>query len=284
MAIQSPLSQDVAALESELHSLVRGDIYFDEVTRGVYATDASLFQVVPRCVVVPRDAADVVAAIRLAARYQLPVTARGGGTSLSGQTFGPGMVLDASKYMDQILEVNAEEGWARVGPGVIRDVLNRSVAPHGLHFAPDPATGSRATIGGMIGNNTCGTRSVVYGKTIDHVLSCRVVLADGTVCDFEPVDDARWQARAEGKGVTPREAAIYRGVAEVIQRNRGEILRRYPKVLRRVSGYNLDEFVDGAGYTGPIGPRRESNRGHRTWNLANLIVGSEGTLAVLLEA
>lgn len=282
--MHSPPTIDAAAFESELRSAIRGDVYFDEVIRGVYATDASLFQVVPRCVVVPRDADDAVAAISLAGRFRVPITARGGGTSLSGQTFGPGMVLDVSKYMDQILEVNAEERWARVGPGVIRDQLNRAIAAQGLHFAPDPATGSRATIGGMVGNNTCGTRSVVYGKTIDHVISCRVALADGTVCDFEPVDDAEWQARAAGRDATPREAEIYRGVGALIERHREEILRRYPKVLRRVSGYNLDEFVDGAGYTGPIGPRAESNRGHRTWNLANLIVGSEGTLAVLLEA
>lgn len=277
-------SAEQARFEAAVRSTIRGDVYFDPVIRGVYATDASLFQIVPRCVVVPRDAADAVAAVRLAGEHRVPVTARGGGTSLSGQTFGPGMVLDVSKYMDQIHEVNIAGGWARVGPGVIRDRLNAAIAPSGLQFAPDPATGSRATIGGMIGNNTCGTRSVVYGKTIDHVLSCRVVLADGTECEFEPVDDAEWQRRAEGVGVTPREAEIYRGVAELIERNREEILRRYPKVLRRVSGYNLDEFVDGAGYTGNIGPRRESNGGHRTWNLSNLIVGSEGTLAILLEA
>ena len=275
---------DDEAFRRQLASRVRGDLYFDAVTRAVYATDASLFQIVPRCVVVPRDEQDLIAAVGVAREYRVPVTVRGGGTSLSGQTFGPGMVLDVSKYMDQIVQIDPQDQWVRVQPGVVRDRLNAAVACHGLHFAPDPATGSRATIGGMVGNNTCGTRSLVYGKTIDHVLSCRVLLADGTVCQFEPVDDETWQRRSEGEGVSASEAAIYRGVAEIIDRHRDEILRRYPKVLRRVSGYNLDEFVDGAGYTGEIGPRARHNQGHRTWNLSNLVVGSEGTLAILLEA
>ncbi|XZE52265.1 FAD-binding and (Fe-S)-binding domain-containing protein [Planctomycetaceae bacterium SH139] len=295
MSIASTSSSDL--FEQTLRQTIRGDLYFDPVNRGVYATDASLFQIVPQCVVVPRDAEDTIAAVKIAAQFGVPITARGGGTSLSGQTFGPGMVIDFSKYMDQVEEVyvapDGHEGWARVGPGVVRDRLNKQVAPHGLHFAPDPATGSRATVGGMIGNNTCGTRSIVFGKTIDHVLSCRVVLADGSVCDFEPLADDQWKIRAgqadkqaaKGAQTTePREAEIYRGVGALIERHRAEILARYPKVLRRVSGYNLDEFVDGAGYTGPIGPRAAANSGQRTWNLSNLIVGSEGTLALLLEA
>ncbi len=131
----------------------------------------------------------------------------------------------------------------------------------------------------MIGNNASGTRSIVYGKTIDHVISCKVVLADGTVMELEPVGDDQWQRRSQGN---TRAAEIYRGVREIITRNRDEILARYPKVMRRVAGYNLDEFVDGAGYTGPIGGR--NGDAHRTWNLSNLIVGSEGTLACVLEA
>jgi len=275
-------------LERMLRESIRGEVYFEPIVRGMYATDASLYQIIPRCVVVPRDAEDAVQAVRIANQFDLPVTARGGGTSLSGQTFGPGLVLDMSKFMDQIFEVSidptGDEGWARVGPGVVRDRLNQEVAKYGLQFAPDPATGSRATIGGMIGNNTCGTRSVVYGKTIDHVLSCQVVLADGTVCDFQPCDRETWGERADGIGVTPREAELYRGVETMIEAHRQEILQRYPKVLRRVSGYNLDEFVDGAGYTGPIGPRAAANQGQRIWNLSNLIVGAEGTLAIVLEA
>jgi len=278
------IAVNLADLERELKQAVRGDVYFDDVSRAVYATDASLFQIVPRCVVVPVDEADVRRTMEIALRLQVPITARGGATSLSGQTYGPGIVLDVSKYMNRVLEVNVAQQWARVQPGVVRDQLNAQVAEHRLHFAPDPATGSRATIGGMIGNNTCGTRSVVYGKTIDHVLSCRVLLSDGTVCDCETVDEATWEKRATGEGVSPREAELYRGVAAIIGEHREEILARYPKVLRRVSGYNLDEFVDGAGYVGDIGPRREQNQGHRPWNLTRLIVGSEGTLGLVLDA
>lgn len=268
----------------QLRAVVRGDVYDDAVTRGVYATDASLFQVIPRCVVVPIDEDDVQRVIEVAAKLNVPITPRGGATSLSGQTYGPGIVLDVSKHMNRVLEVNADEQWARVQPGVVRDQLNAEVAEHGLHFAPDPATGSRATVGGMIGNNTCGTRSVVYGKTIDHVLECRVLLSDGTICDLDACDSQQWEARASGDGVSNREAELYRGVSDIINTNRDAIKQRYPKVLRRVSGYNLDEFVDGAGYTGDIGPRKSHHQGQRIWNLANLIVGSEGTLAIILEA
>ncbi len=269
---------DISALEQELRSTVRGEVYFDQMSRGLHATDASHYQMMPSCVVVPKDEEDCIQAVKIAGRFCVPVTPRGGATSLSGQTFGAGMVIDVSKYMDQVLEVNVEEGWARVQPGVVRDRLNAQLAPHRLHFAPDPATANRATVGGMIGNNASGTRSIVYGKTIDHVISSKVVLDDGTVMKLEAVDDDQWQRRSEGDS---REAAIYRGMKETIEQNRDEILARYPKVMRRVSGYNLDEFVDGAGYTGQIGGRDVA--GHRVWNLSNLFVGSEGTLAVLLE-
>lgn len=272
---------DTPSLERELRDALRGEVSFDKTTRGIHAADASHYQTMPACVVVPRDEADCVAAIKLAYKHGLPITARGGGTSLSGQTFGPGMVIDVSKYLDAVIEINAEERWARVQPGVVRDRLNAQLKPLGLHFAPDPATGNRATVGGMVGNNTSGTRSIVYGKTIDHTLACKVALTDGTVLELEAHDAASWDAKCAGDG---REAELYRGVRDLIETHRDEIAERYPKVMRRVSGYNLDEFVDGAGYTGTIGPRAETNSGHRPWNLSNLIVGSEGTLAFLLEA
>ncbi len=272
-------ASELSALERELRKTVRGEVYFDAASRGMHATDASHYQMMPACVVVPRDEADCIAAVGIAGRFGVPMTPRGGATSLSGQTFGTGMVIDTSKYMDQVLEVHVDQQWARVQPGVVRDRLNAQLAPYGLHLAPDPATANRATVGGMIGNNASGTRSIVYGKTIDHVLACKVVLADGTVMELGPQDAAQWQQRCEREG---RAAEIYRGVREIVERDRDEILARYPKVMRRVSGYNLDEFVDRAGYTGPIGGRDLA--GHRIWNLSNLIVGSEGTLACLLEA
>lgn len=270
---------DYFKFEKTLRTAVRGDVYFDTASRGMYATDASHYQMMPVCVVVPVDQEDCVAAVQVAGQFAIPIIPRGGATSLSGQTFGSGMVIDTSKFMDRILEVHAEQCWARVQPGVVRDRLNAALAPLGLHFAPDPATGNRATVGGMIGNNASGTRSLVYGKTIDHLLACKVVLADGTVMDLQPLDAAGWQRRCEAAG---REGAIYRGIREIVGEHRDEILARYPKVMRRVSGYNLDEFVEGAGYTGPIGGR--SSGGRLSWNLAHLVAGSEGTLACLLEA
>ncbi len=273
---QGPI--DINKLEQALRSNVRGEVYLDQMSRGIHATDASHYQMMPACVVVPHDEEDCVQAVKIAGQFGLPITPRGGATSLSGQTFGTGMIIDVSKYMDQVLEVNVDEGWARVQPGVVRDRLNAQLAHHRLHLAPDPATANRATVGGMIGNNASGTRSIVYGKTIDHVISSKVVLADGTVMELDAVDDDEWDRRSQGDSP---EAAIYRGVKEIVELNRDEILARYPEVMRRVSGYNLDEFVDGAGYTGPIGGRNLS--GHKAWNLSNLIVGSEGTLAVLME-
>jgi FAD/FMN-containing dehydrogenase/Fe-S oxidoreductase len=264
---------DPAAVINSLHREVRGEVHADPVSRGIHATDASHYQMMPACVVVPMDEDDVIAAVRIAVGHGMPVTARGGGTSLAGQTFGPGLILDCSKYMDNVLQVNAAESWARVQPGVIRDQLNAQLKPMGLHFAPDPATSSRATIGGMIGNNSSGTRSVIYGKTIDHVIAMKVLLADGTVITLEPCDADRWSDLSAGPG---REAELYRGIGEIIRANRDEIDARFPKTMRRVSGYNLDAFTGAAG----AGPQP----GDEPWNLSGLVVGSEGTLAVLLEA
>ena len=198
------------------------------------------------------------------------MTARGAGTSLSGQTTWSGLVVDLSKYMDRVLELNVAERWVRVEPGVICDRLNQQLAPHGLHFAPDPATGSRANVGGMIGNNTSGTHSVVYGKTIDHVIACTVALADGSVVELEPTDEARRQQLiADGERV----GQLWGGLCPILEAHHAEIKRRFPKVMRRVSGYNLDAFLPPAegGQPGP-------------WNLTSLIVGSEGTLGVVLDA
>lgn len=260
---------------------MRGEVSVKAADRGLYASDASHYQQMPAAVAVPVDEEDALAAIGAAHELGLPVTARGGGTSLSGQTFGSGLVLDVSKHLNQVHEVNETDGWARVGPGVVRDQLNAQLTERGLHFAPDPATGKAATVGGMIGNNSSGTRSVVYGKTIDHVLACRVALADGTVIDCEERTPEAWQAAAQQGG---RVGDIHAGITGVIDRHREEILERYPKVIRRVAGYNLDEFVDGAGYTGGVGPRAARNAGARPWSLHNLVIGAEGTLGIVLEA
>jgi FAD/FMN-containing dehydrogenase/Fe-S oxidoreductase len=261
------------AVADALRAAIQGEVYTDALSRGIHATDGSHYQMMPACVAVPKDEADVIAAVRVAAAHKMPITARGGGTSLAGQTFGRGLIMDCSKYMNRVLEVNADERWARVQPGVVRDQLNAQLKPLGLHFAPDPATSSRATVAGMIGNNSSGTRSLIYGKTIDNVIAMKVLLADGTVITLDPCDTDRWSDRSAGNG---REAEVYRGVGEVIRANRDEIEARFPKMMRRVSGYNLDAFQSANG----SGPGQDGE----PWNLANLIVGSEGTLAILLEA
>jgi len=193
------------------------------------------------------------------------ITARGGGTSQAGQAVGAGLQLDTSKYLNRILEVNAAERWAWVEPGVVLDELNAQLRPLGFRFAPDISTASRATIGGMIANNSSGARSVMYGKTIDHVLELHAILADGSQAHLRPLDRAELDAACAG---TDAAAACYRTVRQVADACRDEIGRRFPKVLRRVGGYNLDAFTD------PSKP----------FNLAKMIVGSEGTLALVTSA
>lgn len=251
-------------LQLELTTYVQGEVYFDDMSRGIYSTDASNYQIEPVAVCVPKDEEDVKTAIKIANGNGISILPRGGGTSLAGQTVGASLVLDFSKYMNKILEVNPAEKWARVQPGLVRDELNSVIAQHGLQFAPDPATGNRANIGGMVGANSSGTRSIIYGKTVDHVLETKVLLADGTILQLKEISPDEYKNRMSGD---KRESEIYRKIKKIIDSNRDEIEKRYPKVMRRVAGYNLDEFI----YTD-------------RWNLSKLIVGSEGTLATLLEA
>jgi len=256
--VQIAPSVDVAGLRRELEACIEGEVRFDAVTRALYATDASVYQIEPLGAVIVKSRADLLRVVELCGRFHCPVTLRGGGTSQAGQAIGAGLQVDTSKHYNQILELNTDELWVRVQPGIVLDELNAALRPHGLRFAPDVSTASRATIGGMIANNSSGARSVLYGKTIDHVLELEVVLSDGSVAYF---GDA---PLASGTLAASCESAIRQLAADHAE----EIDRRFPKVLRRVGGYNLDEFV----------PGRETS------NLAKIIVGSEGTLAVILEA
>jgi FAD/FMN-containing dehydrogenase len=184
------------ALARHLRKHLQGEVRFDPAARRLYSTDASIYQVEPLGVVLPKTVADVVAAVQIAGEMHVPLTARGGGTSLSGQSIGPGVVLDCSKYLHAILDVDPAARVARVQPGVVLDQLNRALAPHGLQFGPDVATASRANLGGMVGNNSAGVRSIVYGKTIDHVRRLGVVLADGSRIEPDAVVAATGYALA----------------------------------------------------------------------------------------
>ena len=255
---------DSDALRRALETRVTGEVRFDAVSRALYSTDASIYQLEPIGVVVPRTKDDLVAIVELCARFRCPLTMRGGGTSQAGQAIGRGLIVDTSKYLNRLLEVRPEERWARVEPGIVLDELNASLKPHGLRFAPDISTASRATVGGMMANNSSGARSVYYGKTIDHVLEQEVLLSDGTVVRAGRWTDDELAEASSGNGLLSRCCQTVRHLAT---EHASEIERRYPKVLRRVGGYNLDAFLPG-----------------QPFNLSKLFVGSEGTLGVVLEA
>ena len=222
------------------HVISTHDARSDRLSRALYATDASVYQIVPLLVAFPATAADVVAAVRLCAHFRVPITARGGGTSQAGQSIGAGVILDCSKHLDRVLEINPDERWVRVEPGCVLDELNQALKPHGLLFAPDISTSNRATIGGMIANNSSGARSVLYGKTIDHVLELKTVLSDGSLVHLKPLTDSELEAKCARDD---REGACYRIARRLAIEHAAEIDRRFPKILRRVGGYNLDEFV-----------------------------------------
>ncbi len=248
----------------ELSAALPGRVLADPLSRLIYSTDASLYQIRPAAVAIPASREDVAVAVRIAAAHRVPILPRGAGTSLAGQTVGPGLVVDCSKHLNRILEVNREERWVRVEPGVVLDQLNDHLSSLGLFFAPDVATSSRANLGGMLGNNSSGMRSLRYGKTVDHVLEVTALLSTGEWVSFRELDRSSLDAVCKG---TDAAARIHGGVRRLVAEHRDEIQARYPRVMRRVSGYNLDELLD-------------ENR----FNLSRLLVGSEGTLAVIVEA
>jgi FAD/FMN-containing dehydrogenase/Fe-S oxidoreductase len=278
-----------ARLESLVRYLrthVSGEVRFDDTSRRIYSTDASHYQIRPLGVVLPKTADDLTVAVQIAADLNLPITARGGGTSLSGQSIGPGIVIDCSKYLNRVGEVDVSGRRVRVQPGAVLDHLNRALAPHGLMFGPDVATASRATVGGMVGNNSAGARSVVYRQTVDHVRSLSAVLSDGSRAEFGPLSATEYERKLE---LRTREGDAYRAADAAVRENAEEIERRFPKIIRRSSGYNLPALSnrrrEPAGCApGTNGTRPPAHAGGSTRDLVPLLVGSEGTLAVVAEA
>jgi FAD/FMN-containing dehydrogenase/Fe-S oxidoreductase len=255
-----PTSNAVSqALARRLRSETEGEVLFDAASRGRYATDASIYQIMPVGVFVPQSERDIATAIDIARDLKVPVLPRGAGTSQCGQTTGAALVIDHSKHFRRVLDIDASNRTATVEPGLVLDHLNEQLKQHGLWFPVDVSTSAQATLGGMAGNNSCGSRSIAYGNMVHHVLGVSAWLSDGKLLDFGPV------ATSDG-----RAAEIASFVRALAEKHRGEIQARWPKVLRRVGGYNLDIFDNQSvrPYTGD-----------GSVNLAHLLVGSEGTLA-----
>ena len=256
---------DAQALERALKAAIAGEVRFDRISRALYSTDASVYQIEPLGVVIARNRDDIITTVRLCHEFRCPLTIRGGGTSQAGQAVGGGVILDTSKYINRVLDVDVERRTARVEPGIVLDELNAQLKPHNLRFAPDISTASRATLGGMMANNSAGARSVLYGITLHHVLEQHVVFADGSVAHLKDLTPSELDAACAENSIYGQGCRTVRDLAAAYA---AEIDRRYPKLLRRVAGYNLNEFA-----------RRD-----QPFNLSRLMVGSEGTLGVVLEA
>jgi FAD/FMN-containing dehydrogenase/Fe-S oxidoreductase len=255
---------DVKTLGSELARRIKGEVRFDEGSRHLYANDASIYRQVPLGVVLPKDADDVVATVEVCRRHGAPIIARGCGTGLAGQSVNVAVMIDFSKYMNQILELDPTRRIARVQPGVICDQLREAANEHGLTWAPDPATHDHCTFGGMIGNNSCGTHSVMGGKTVDNTIELDVLTYDGLRLRVGATDEEELQRISTGSG---RRAEIYRRLRDLRDRYAGLIRERYPQIPRRVSGYNLDDLLPEKGF-----------------HVGRALVGTEGTCVLVLEA
>ena len=258
-----------AQLEKELE----GDIHYDVSWRLLYATDASVFKEVPAAVCRPVHVEDLKKILAFCGKHQLPVIPRTAGTSLAGQVVGHGLVVDFSRHMNQILELNTNEQWIRVQPGVILDDLNRFLAPHGLFFGPETSTSNRCMIGGMVANNACGAHSLIYGSTRDHVIEIKALLSDGSTATFGPLDQEAFRKKCVGSTL---ENKIYSQLFEMLSKkeNQKEIKANYPDpaIKRRNTGYALDLLLN----ANPFG-------GDESFNMCNILCGAEGTLAMYTE-
>ena len=230
-----------------LKETIQGEVFDDPLTLNIYSVDASIYEIRPKLVVIPKNTQDILRVVKYCEQKSLPIIPRGAATGITGGCIGDGLILDCSKYLNQILEINFEEEYAVVEPGVIQDQLNAALSEKGYRLGPDTSTGNRATLGGMVANNSAGARSLKYGKMVDHVLEVEMVLATGEILN-----------------TTNAPSDLVKKVQKIIDQNRDEIKKRYPNIPRRVSGYNLDQLLDKI-------------------DLAKLIVGSEGSLGIITK-
>ena len=261
-----------------LERTLEGEFFTDEVTRRLYATDASAYREMPIAVAIPKTEKDIELLIRFARENNTSIIPRTAGTSLAGQVVGPGIVVDVSKYFNKIIEVNAAEGWVRVQPGIVRDDLNQYLKPSGFFFAPETSTANRAMIGGMIGNNSCGSNSVVYGSVREHLLEVDTILSDGSKAWFGAIDKDDFYKRTNGLPDSQTESGVYAHIDKILSDpgNLREIEKEFPKpsIPRRNTGYALDMLAR----MQPFNPTGER------FNFCSLIAGSEGTLAFVISA
>ncbi|MCD4745977.1 MAG: FAD-binding protein [Bacteroidales bacterium] len=259
---------------TELKNQFNGDIYLDESTRLLYATDASAYKEIPLAVTRPKNIDDIKKLICLANEHKTSLIPRTAGTSLAGQVVGGGIVVDVSKYMTEIIELNENEHWVRVQPGVVLDELNKFIKPNGLYFGPETSSSNRCMIGGMVGNNSCGAHSLIYGNTRQHVISVKTILSDGLEVEFGPLSISEFKAKCTGNTL---ENKIYRNINEILSNpeNQKEICKQFPdsSIKRRNTGYAIDILLN----TEPFTP------GTPEFNFSKLIAGSEGTLAFISE-
>jgi len=270
-------------LAADLTRVVRGETRFDDLTRALYSTDASAYQIKPLGVVCPLDQEDVQALLETAVRHRVPVLARGGGSSLAGQAIGEAVIVDFARHMRRVLEINAEERWVRVEPGVVCDTLNATLKPHQLMLGPDPASSNRATIAGMIGNNATGAHSICYGMLADHLLAADVFLEDASALHFAALEPAALETKLRA---TTREGELYRKLTALTTHHATLIRERFPRTWRRASGYSLNYLLPSP-QTKTRPPNWYSADPYpplNQFNLAPVLAGSEGTLAVITEA
>ncbi len=278
--MSSELLEQFAA---DLRKQIAGEVRLDAASRKLYSTDASIYQIEPLGVAIPRHEDDLVATVSLAAKYNIPILPRGSGTSLAGQTIGPAVIIDCSRYLNKVLEINPEEHWALVQPGLVLNAFNRVAAPHGLMYGPDPASSDRATFGGMLGNNSTGAHSISYGMTSDNVIAVDALLADGSAARLESVKMQEAFSRAEADTL---EGNLYRQALTIREEYEGAIKERWPRTWRRASGYSLNYLLPWSAARPPMWARSGAGEHYPpiepgSLNLAPAIVGSEGTLLLL---